>query len=85
MASKIMFKASGGFYNTRAFQRTLNQGHRMRRKKVRNENEARLNSKDFLNFQVSGVFLMFFEVFLTKEKCGQFQGNFYGIDKWKFN
>ena len=28
-----MFKASGGFYNTRAFQRTLNQGHRMRRKK----------------------------------------------------
>ena len=28
-----MFKASGGFYNIRAFQRTLNQGHVMRRKK----------------------------------------------------
>ena len=65
MASKIMFQASGGFYNTGAFQRTFNQGHRMRRKKVRNENEARLKSKDFLNFQVWGVLLMFFEVFFT--------------------
>merc|ERR1712035_193515 len=34
-----MFQVSGGFYNTSAFQRTLNQGHRMRRKKVRNENQ----------------------------------------------
>ena len=32
-APKIMFQASGGFYNTRAFQSTLNQGHTMRRKK----------------------------------------------------
>ena len=33
MASKIMFKVSGGFYNIRALQRTLNQGHSMRRTK----------------------------------------------------
>ena len=33
MASKIMFKAFGGFYNIRALQRTLNEGHRMRRQK----------------------------------------------------
>eukprot|EP00493_Phyllostaurus_siculus_P023427 UN23763 len=33
-----MFQASGDFYNTKAFQRTLNQGHRMR-KKVRDDNQ----------------------------------------------
>ena len=33
MASKKMFKVSGGFYNIRALQRTLNQDHRRRRKK----------------------------------------------------
>ena len=31
----------------------------------KDKNEARLNSKDFLNFQVSGVLLMFLEVFFT--------------------
>ena len=33
MAPKTLFKASRGFYNTRALQRTSNQGHRMLRKK----------------------------------------------------
>ena len=33
MAPKTLFKASGGFYNIRALHRTLNQGHRRRRKK----------------------------------------------------
>ena len=45
-----MFKVSGGFYNIRALQHTSNQGHRMRRKKVRNENGAHGNIKDLTDF-----------------------------------
>ena len=37
-SSKNIIKAPGGFYNTRALQRTSNQGHRMLKKKERNEN-----------------------------------------------
>ena len=45
-----MFKVSGGFYIIRDLQRTSNQGLRMRRKKVRNENGAHGNIKDLTDF-----------------------------------
>ena len=45
-----MFNVSGSFYNIRALQRTSNQEHRMRRKKVRNENGAHGNIKDLTDF-----------------------------------
>ena len=37
LVSKTNFKTSGGFYNTRALQRTSNQGHRMIREKKRTQ------------------------------------------------
>ena len=61
-ASKTMFKASGGFYNIRAFQRTLNQGHRMRRKKSTQWKRSPSKLQGFFEFS---VLLMFFEIFFT--------------------
>ena len=71
MAPKTLFKVSGGFYNIRALQRTSNQGHRMLRKKERNENEARLNSTDFMDFRIFRAFLNFLQLFLRTKVSTQ--------------
>ena len=44
----MMFEATGGFYNIRVSERTLTQD--------RNENEAHLMLKDFIDFQILSDF-----------------------------
>ena len=77
---KIMFRVSGGFYNIRALQRTSNQGHRMLRKK-RNENEACLNSKDFIDFRIFKAFLNFLQLFFRTHVSSQAPLKFFYVFK----
>ena len=57
-----MFKASGGFYNIRALQRTLNHGHMTRRKKKNAMNAEPMESSPILDILSSGaIFLVFLQ------------------------
>ena len=63
MASKKMFKVSGGFYNIRALQRTLNQGHSMRRTKNTQWKRSPSHVQWFYRFSYFFKFLKNFRIF----------------------
>ena len=70
---KLCAKHPGAFKTSGLcnWQRTLNQGHYMSTKKVRNENEAHLMSKDFIDFQTFSNFWRIFEFFIMLKVLSQ--------------